>query len=137
MLILADVFIRLVCALKDDTAVLKVCDQRGRHLAARHLAARHLGCFSPQRERAAIVQAVFNSKDAVVFSVLLGSVLLCGCSGDEEQARELMRQRQASRQDQGVSGSQGSDVELLAMKLSESVIAEKAEGSEAWYVSQS
>ena len=109
---LADVFLRLVFALQDDTAVLKAFGKCCRHAGVcRPVWARHLGCAPQGIEMAGLRDVFLAFKTAVVSSVLLGGVLFGGCSSDEEQARELMRQRQAGRQGRGVSGGQESDID--------------------------
>lgn len=107
--------------LKVVNTVLKIRNQPDRHLA----------------NRTGITSTVlFAVKPAVFPAILLVFIVLGGCSGEEQQARELMKQRQAEQQFQSAGSSPGSDIELLAMRLTDSVIAEKAEGSEAWYVSR-
>ncbi len=67
--------------------------------------------------------------------ILVISLLTCGCS-DREQAKELMKRRRSEQLRRLAEQASASEVEMLAMQLTDLIIAEKEEGTGAWYVSK-
>ena len=89
------------------------------------------GCVIP------VFQKVFHywSELFCIRLMLLISLLVCGCS-DQEQAKELLERRRSEQLRQRAEEASASDVEMLAMQLTDLIIAEKEEGTGAWYVSK-
>ena len=84
-----------------------------------------------------VFQKVFHcwSELFCIRLMLLISLLVCGCS-DQEQAKELLERRRSEQLRQRAEEASASDVEMLAMQLTDLIIAEKEEGTGAWYVSK-
>lgn len=84
-----------------------------------------------------LLQKVFHcwSELFCIRLMLLISLLVCGCS-DQEQAKELLERRRSEQLRQRAEEASASEVEMLAMQLTDLIIAEKEEGTEAWYVSK-
>ncbi|MEC7718917.1 MAG: hypothetical protein VYC98_13965, partial [Planctomycetota bacterium] len=84
-----------------------------------------------------VVQKVFHywSELFCIPLMLLISLLICGCS-DQEQAKELLERRRSEQLRQRAEEASASEVEMLAMQLTDLIIAEKEEGTGAWYVSR-
>ena len=62
--------------------------------------------------------------------------LVVGCGRQEEAAKELLRRRKVSEVNKRLGDESLPQIEVLAKKLTEAVIAEKEEGSGYWVISQ-
>lgn len=73
---------------------------------------------------------------SLCFLTMIATLFLVGCHSESDQASEVLERRRSQERESRSSIPAASEIDLVAIKLTEHVIAEREEGSDSWYVSE-